>query len=196
MARKGAKPKQARQKFDDSALENLTSRIDKNLTGKPTDNKRKQPPTAAREDTTKSKKPKKSETTDSQKDGKISDAALLEEIKALGGDESDLALINGVESDDEVFSKDTGKTTDKKLKDELIAFSKQLGLADHAPSEASEEEDEVEDDEGSDVDDEEDEEEADESENEDDLQNLKGKEKAKAGNLVRVVRRRGELSDG
>lgn len=90
----------------------------------------------------------------------------MEEIRALGGDESDLQLIKDVDSDSEDYVQDSKKPADKSLKDELAAFSKQLGLADYAPSEASEEEEDVQE-EDADDDEEEDEEESEEDEEED-----------------------------
>ncbi|KAF4338244.1 ribosome biogenesis MAK21 [Fusarium beomiforme] len=134
---KGPRSSSKGPKFDDNALDNLTSTIDKKL------GKRKQPPTKATGDQHQ-KRQRNSEGSFSEKSGKVDQKTLLEEIRALGGDESDLALIQDVDSDDEEYtqsSKDS-KAIDKSLKDELAAFSKQLGFAEVEMSEASDEDDE------------------------------------------------------
>jgi ribosome biogenesis protein MAK21 len=113
---------------------------------------------------------------------------LLAEIKALGGDEADLDLIDIVSDDDEGYvAKDAKATVDKKFKDELAAFSKQLGLADHAPSEASEDEEEEqhqEDEEEEEEEDEEEDAEQDDDGPQDDLGDHVGG--GKIANLVRT----------
>lgn len=127
--------------FDNSALDNLTSTIDKKL------GKRKQPPTKANGEQHQ-KRQRNSEGLSGEKSGKIDEKTLLEEIKALGGDESDLALIQYVDSDDEEYTQSPkdSRAVDKSLKDELAAFSKQLGFAEVEMSEASDQEEEEEDD--------------------------------------------------
>ncbi|KAF9767915.1 hypothetical protein IL306_014855 [Fusarium sp. DS 682] len=127
--------------FDNNTLDNLTSTIDKKL------GKRKQPPTKATGDQHQ-KRQRNSQSSSGEKSGKVDEKTLLEEIRALGGDESDLALIQDIDSDDDEYaqgSKDS-KAIDKSLKDELAAFSKQLGFAEVEMSEASDEDDEGEDD--------------------------------------------------
>ncbi|KAF4947221.1 hypothetical protein FGADI_10529 [Fusarium gaditjirri] len=138
---KGPRSSSKDPNFDNSALDNLTSTIDKKL------GKRKQPPTKANSDQHQ-KRQRNSEGSSGEKSGKIDEKTLLEEIKALGGDESDLALIQDINSDDEEYTqgpKDS-RAVDKSLKDELAAFSKQLGFTEVEMSEASDQEDEGEED--------------------------------------------------
>ncbi|KAJ0138939.1 Uncharacterized protein HZ326_18111 [Fusarium oxysporum f. sp. albedinis] len=145
---KGPRSSSKGPNFDNSALDNLTSTIDKKL------GKRKQPPTKANSDQHQ-KRQRNSEGTSGEKSGKIDEKTLLEEIKALGGDESDLALIQDIDSDDEEYTqgpKDS-RAVDKSLKDDLAAFSKQLGFTEVEMSEASDQEDEEEDDDDDDDDD-------------------------------------------
>ncbi|KAL0939426.1 ccaat-box-binding transcription factor [Colletotrichum truncatum] len=68
--------------------------------------------------------------TKNSKDGAISRDALLEEIRALGGDEEDLVLIGDIDSDQEEANggQDSNATVDGKLQSELAAFAAQLGL--------------------------------------------------------------------
>ncbi|KAM5383898.1 hypothetical protein ACJA88_003053 [Fusarium oxysporum] len=94
---KGPRSSSKGPNFDNSALDNLTSTIDKKL------GKRKQPPTKANSDQHQ-KRQRNSEGTSGEKSGKIDEKTLLEEIKALGGDESDLALIQDIDSDDEEYT--------------------------------------------------------------------------------------------
>lgn len=128
---KGPRGQKDRQSFDESALEQLTSKIGQNLNSNT--NKRKHPPTNAggkeqqkRRRNFEDSRPSKNQIPDDQ-------AALLAEIRALGGDEKDLELINGVDSDDETYGKESGGAVDKDLKDELLALSKELGFADIDP---------------------------------------------------------------
>ncbi|KAF4451036.1 hypothetical protein F53441_5935 [Fusarium austroafricanum] len=123
--------------FDNNALDNLTSTIDKKL------GKRKQPPTKAAGDQYQ-KRQRNSEGSSNEKSDKIDEKTLLEEIKALGGDESDLALIQDIDSDEEEYTqgpKDS-KAVDMSLKNELAAFSKQLGFEKVEMSEASDRDEE------------------------------------------------------
>lgn len=138
---KGPRRSQEGRAFDDSALDQLTSKIDQNLSSK--DHKRKKPPTSATENQHQ-KRQRNSEKSFSEKNSKDDNEALMEEIRALGGDERDLELIMEVDSDDEDYTKDSKKPVEKSLKDEIAAFSKQLGLAEVEPSEASDEEEDAE----------------------------------------------------
>ncbi|OAA64045.1 CCAAT-box-binding transcription factor [Cordyceps fumosorosea ARSEF 2679] len=122
--------------FNEDALEKLTSRIDQRLTEN--DHKRKRPPTNASPTQT-AKKQRNSDAAPKTNSSKTEQEALLAEILALGGDEDDLELINGVDSDDEVVG-ESKAPVDKKLRDELAALSKELGFAELAPQEASENE--------------------------------------------------------
>lgn len=134
---KGARPSQEGLGLDETTLLRLTSNIEQNLSSK-SENKRKHPPTIAAE----SQKKRQRQRGDAGR--KISAKAssrndeLLSDIKALGGDERDLELIGDVNSSDEDDANDNSRPFDQSLKDELLAFSKELGLADHQPSEASE----------------------------------------------------------
>ncbi|KAJ4151370.1 hypothetical protein LMH87_012072 [Akanthomyces muscarius] len=122
--------------FNEDALAKLTSRIDQGLTNN--DQKRKRPPTNASPAQT-TKKQRSSDAVPATNGTKTDQEALLAEILALGGDEDDLELINGVDSDDEVVG-ESKAPVDKKLRDELAALSKELGFAEFAPQEASEDE--------------------------------------------------------
>lgn len=163
--KKGKGPRRSHdgRKFDENTLGQLTSKIDNKLSSN--DHKRKKPPTSATDDQHQ-KRQRNSQSSPSEKNAKVDDEALMEEIRALGGDESDLLLIKDVDSDSEEYIQDSKKPVDKSLKDELAAFSKQLGLADFAPSEASDEEDVQEEDADDDAEEEE-EEESEEDEDED-----------------------------
>lgn len=152
MAKAGRKGKGASKgaedvQFDADSLSQLAAEINKNLKPVPAptaDNKRKTPPTKAPRKDAKRQRP--SNETTKPKGHSYDQAALLEEIKALGGDEKDLDLINGVESgsEDEGYAEDSNLPLDKKLKAEILALSTELGLAKHAPMEASEDEDQEE----------------------------------------------------
>lgn len=137
--------------FDDSALTQLTASIEKKLGGKPdwenkkpehggkrkrqdgpaTDNPnneplKKRPARKGPGDRAKAAQP-------AAKPAKTSAAALLEEIRALGGDENDLELIENVDSDAEEGqgakkAKDAEEEVDDKFKDELAKFAASLGL--------------------------------------------------------------------
>ncbi|KAI1330914.1 CBF-domain-containing protein [Xylariaceae sp. FL0255] len=100
-------------------------------------------PHAARHFKTQDKKNKPSQPS---KPSESSDSnVLLDEIKALGGDEDDFKLIEGVESDDEaVNSQKLNKSTDKTLRAELAKFAAGLGFDEVAPESASEAEEEEE----------------------------------------------------
>ncbi|KAM0437443.1 hypothetical protein ACHAPT_001805 [Fusarium lateritium] len=181
-SKKGKGPRRSKNGpgLDENALDKLTSTIDKKLSSN--DHKRKQPPTKAAGDQHQ-KRQRNSEGSSSDKKGsKIDNATLLEEIKALGGDERDLELIQDIDSDDEVFVQDS-KAVDKSLKEELAAFSKQLGFEEIEVSEASDDEEEV--DEAEDDDDEEEgDDEDDDEEDEEDEEETKDVIPKKVGNLA------------
>ncbi|TQV95981.1 CCAAT-box-binding transcription factor [Cordyceps javanica] len=132
---KGVRRSGGSHSFSEDALEKLTSKIDQSLTDN--DRKRKRPPTNALPAQA-AKKQRNPDTPTETNDSKTEQEALLAEILALGGDEDDLELINGVDSDDEVVS-ESKAPVDKKLRDELTALSKELGFSELAPQEASEE---------------------------------------------------------
>ena len=139
---KTQRPKKGGPKLDESALTQLTSKIDQSL--KSNDHKRKQPPTNGASD--QDRKRQRNSGGAPQKDSAKPDrATLLQEIRELGGDEKDLELIEDIDSSDDELVLDTKQPIDRGLKDELAALSKQLGFATYQPPEASEEEEEDED---------------------------------------------------
>ncbi|KAF4464643.1 Ribosome biogenesis MAK21 [Fusarium albosuccineum] len=168
MAKPGKKGKGPRRSqngpvLSENALDQLTSTIDKKLNSN--DHKRKQPPTKAAGDQHQKRQRNSERASSDKKSSKIDNDALLEEIKALGGDERDLELIQDIDSDDEDqgFAQDS-KAVDKGLKDELAAFSKQLGFAEVEMSEASDQDEEDDDGAEEEEEDDEDEGEGDDSE--------------------------------
>lgn len=137
---KGPKGSQNGPKLNEDALSQLTSRIDQNLKGN--EHKRKNPPTESGHQDRKRQRNSGNGPAKPASKKDINDA-LLEEIRALGGDEKDLELIQDIDSSDEYANEDK-QPVDKRLKEELAALSKELGFADYQPSEASEEEPEPE----------------------------------------------------
>jgi ribosome biogenesis protein MAK21 len=165
---KGPKSPKGRKSLDENGSSQLTSKVDQGLNDSSTrkDQKRKKPPTT--ESVPQDRKRQRNSGNGPPKSTAKGDdiAALLEEIRALGGDEEDLKLIQDVDSSDDEAVKGGKAPADKRLKDELAALSKELGLAEYQPSEASdddeaageEDEDEIEEDEDDDEDEEEQEE--------------------------------------
>ncbi|KAG6006285.1 hypothetical protein E4U21_007167 [Claviceps maximensis] len=148
---KGPQVQKGRQSFDKNSLAELTSKIDQNLSSH--DHKRKNPPTNAGIQK-EQKRRRQSDQIEPRKaqagQEKVDQDALLAEIKALGGDEQDLELINGVDSDDETGAKASTGRIDKTLKDDLFALTKELGFSNLAPEvtieSEPEEEEEIDDD--------------------------------------------------
>jgi ribosome biogenesis protein MAK21 len=168
--------------LDEKSLDKLTSSIDKKLTSN--DHKRKQPPTKAAGDQHQKRQRNSEGSVSDKKGSKIDNKTLLEEIKSLGGDERDLELIQDIDSEDEAFVQDS-KAVDKSLKDELAAFSKQLGFEEVEVSEASDDEEEAEEAEDDDEEDgDEDEDEDEDEEDEEDEEETKDVIPKKVGNLV------------
>ncbi|KAI8958766.1 CBF-domain-containing protein [Daldinia sp. FL1419] len=150
--------------FDEAALSKLTAKIDSQLAeskkapGKKDQGKRKHdqigdsvqsPPNKRKNipkpsDNNNHRNPKKPQKP-AGPPKEASSNALLDEIRALGGDEEDLKLIEGVNSEDEesgnVKSK---KSADKDLRAELAKFAAGLGFDDVKPESDEEEADEVE----------------------------------------------------
>lgn len=148
-AQNGAKPA-----FDETALSKLTAKIDTDLANpksksKPKDKKQKDERPAKRKrsendvkDATPNKRqaqePKNRTAKPSKKASKESTtpkdkkAELLQEILALGGDENDLDIVAGVDSDaeegQESKPKEAPVETDKALKNELAKFAAGLGF--------------------------------------------------------------------
>ncbi|KAI8218925.1 Ribosome biogenesis protein NOC1 [Colletotrichum sp. SAR 10_86] len=132
-------------RLNEQSLTALTAKIDKNLGTKPNDGskttnkKRKHAsdgPSASPRQRKKlspgSQEPRRAVSTNSKtsKSDSLSREALLEEIRALGGDEEDLQLIGDVDSDQEDTNgaEDSSIAVDSKLQGELAAFAAQLGL--------------------------------------------------------------------
>lgn len=181
----GPKKPKGRKSLDENALSQLTSKIDQSLKSG-NDRKRKKPPTS--ESANQDRKRQLNSGSGSPKpNGKGELDALLEEIKALGGDERDLELIQDIDSDDEDLVKGTKQPMDKRLKDELVALSKELGFADYQPSEASDDDQDDgahEDAEEEDVDDDEDEDVNDEDEGQDEEEGNEDEAPRKIGDMV------------
>ncbi|KAF9869432.1 CBF/Mak21 family protein [Colletotrichum karsti] len=159
----GNGPRQAQ--LNEQSLTALTAKIDKNLgrnTKEDNSNKNKkrkhisEGPSASprqrkkqaqgREDSSKDVGEAPSKTK-GVKGGPLSRDALLEEIRALGGDEEDLDLIGDIDSDqdDATEEKDTG-AVDKKLQGELAAFAAQLGLQQYHEQVTADEDDQIDED--------------------------------------------------
>ncbi|KAI0206432.1 CBF-domain-containing protein [Astrocystis sublimbata] len=67
---------------------------------------------------------------------------LLDEIKALGGDEDDYKLVGDIDSDDDAVNEQAGrKDADRKLRDELASFAAGLGFDQVQPDPVGEESD-------------------------------------------------------
>jgi ribosome biogenesis protein MAK21 len=77
----------------------------------------------------------------STQNGTSSNNVLLDEIRALGGDEQDLELVGDVDSEDETLGSDTkGNKLDKALQAELAKFASGLGFDKAQPEVAEEDE--------------------------------------------------------
>lgn len=172
--------------FDDNALSKLTAKIDKKLletrkggNKKPQSSPQSQPNLKRKRQDDKTDQSTKKRNDQPPKKGKQSkrDAevnkkepavakksdrapnVLLDEIRALGGDEQDLELVGDIDSDDETLNDVVGgKKLDKGLQAELAKFAQGLGFEKVQPAEAEEDEEDEEDEEGEDEDDEEDDE--------------------------------------
>ncbi|KAI0430420.1 CBF/Mak21 family-domain-containing protein [Xylaria sp. FL1042] len=88
-------------------------------------------------------KPQNKPQNKNQKTSQRDDANfLLDEIKALGGDEDDYKLIGDIDSDDEAVNNQTeSKDVDKRLREELASFAAGLGFDQVEQDAASEESD-------------------------------------------------------
>lgn len=167
--REDKKRQPAQPSFNETTLNKSIAKLDKALVkpkGSEQNGKRKRQdgPAAA-------PKPNKKRQTDASGPGpakgkgegkgsrpeKISSSRLLEEIKALGGDEDDLALIENIDSDadggdEELQELGTDAALDASLKNELAKFASSLGFENvpkddpetESEEEAPESEDEVE----------------------------------------------------
>ncbi|KAI2616550.1 CBF-domain-containing protein [Hypoxylon sp. NC1633] len=169
--------------FDDAALSKLTAKIDSKLAeskknhGRNDQGKRKrdqiadavQPPPNKRKNTSNPKsksKPNNDKTSANSRprkptasSEKASSSTLLDEIRALGGDEEDLKLVEDVNSEDEGLTDEKSKkSADKDLRADLAKFAAGLGFDNVRPESGTEESDEdVNDANGNDEDEDEDE---------------------------------------
>ncbi|KAL7628240.1 RNA-binding ribosome biosynthesis protein mak21 [Parahypoxylon ruwenzoriense] len=146
--------------FDEVALSKLTAKIDNKLAeskknpGKNDQGKRKrdqtvdyiQSPPNKRKNTSNSNgsdkknnaKPKTQKPAPASK--KADSSTLLDEIRALGGDEEDLKLVGDINSDDEEIDDGKGKkNADKDLRAELAKFAAGLGFENVSPEFGTEE---------------------------------------------------------
>jgi len=131
--------------FDEAALSQLTSTIDKTLST--LDGQSAPPPPASKRKRTRgeddepspkrvqtqSTSPGKRKRTAEQQSKSVSRSALLEEILALGGDEDDLDLVANLDSDNEdgggqKSAPSADAVADESLRDELAKFASSLGF--------------------------------------------------------------------
>ncbi|KAI1482483.1 hypothetical protein K445DRAFT_313377 [Daldinia sp. EC12] len=158
--------------FDDAALSKLTAKIDSKLAeskkapGKKDQGKRKRDQTAdliqsppnkrktiSKPNDNKANRNSKKTQKPTNSSEKPNSNTLLDEIKALGGDEEDLKLIDGVNSEDEEpENAKSKKNADKDLRAELAKFAAGLGFDDVRPEFDAEEADGVDEDENEDED--------------------------------------------
>jgi ribosome biogenesis protein MAK21 len=141
MGSKRAKERKRADKpsFDETALAQLTSRIDKSLA----ESEKQRPPKRKRQrdnDDGHDQKRHQTRPADSNPSGDLGDgrknklaATLLDEILALGGIEDDLELVANVDSGDEGGDTPRPKASsqfvvDKSLQDELAQFASSLGF--------------------------------------------------------------------
>ncbi|KAI1764038.1 CBF-domain-containing protein [Hypoxylon sp. FL1150] len=156
--------------FDDAALSKLTAKIESKLTepkknqgkkdqgrkdqGKKDQGKRKrdqttetvQPPPNKRNNTSKPNGNKSDAKAKNLKPNgapvKDTSNTLLDEIRALGGDEEDLKLVEDVDSEDEgLHNEKEKKNADKDLRAELAKFAAGLGFDNVQPESGTEESD-------------------------------------------------------
>ncbi|KAL8304367.1 hypothetical protein RB600_007683 [Gaeumannomyces tritici] len=124
-----------RPSLDENALFQLTSKIDKALS-KSEDKSRPGKRKRQDDDEKRAKPPKRQPAPDSgkkgadeSKDAKDKNALLLQDIKALGGDEEDLDLVVGIDSDaEEGAAKPVERELDDAFKRELAKFASGLGF--------------------------------------------------------------------
>ncbi|EON96804.1 putative ribosome biogenesis protein mak21 protein [Phaeoacremonium minimum UCRPA7] len=159
--KKGQKP-QKPAAFNEAALSQLTAKIESSL-GQPKEQrpeKRKRNDHDSKDSTPNKRRAQEPKGSKHQpkKAAKESSSSLLDEIRLLGGDEADLDLITGVDSDAEDGQANAGKPSadvDKSFQKELAKFASGLGFekvreesvaADDEPEEEVEGEDEDEED--------------------------------------------------
>ncbi|XXG98682.1 hypothetical protein Hte_005011 [Hypoxylon texense] len=156
--------------FDDAALSKLTAKIESKLIepkknqGKKDQSKKDQnkkdlgkrkrdqtteavqPPPSKKKNTSKSNDSKSNAKSKAPRPNaapaKDTSNALLDEIRALGGDEEDLKLVEDVNSEDEeIHNEKEKKHTSKELRAELANFAAGLGFDSVKPESATEESD-------------------------------------------------------
>ncbi|ORY66501.1 CBF/Mak21 family-domain-containing protein [Pseudomassariella vexata] len=157
--------------FDGAALVKLTAKIDQKLSEKDISDKKKQKQAKSPQATPNLKRKQPEEKPDEKKverpakknkkdrkpaqddrngkakppkpSAKPASSALLDEIKALGGDEKDLELVGDIDSEDETLGQQDGKRkADKGLAAELAKFASELGFEKVQPEEEDEEDEE------------------------------------------------------
>lgn len=135
---KAKKKKADKPSFNEAALAQLTSRIDKSLA----DSEGRGPAKRKRQrdgDDGPGSKRRQTQSSDAKPDGDLGDESkgkqgrtLLDEILALGGDEDDLELVANVDSGNEGGDASHTKTSevriDKSFRDELAKFASSLGF--------------------------------------------------------------------
>lgn len=127
--------------FDDAALSQLTQHIDKTLPSPDLPAKRKRPqgsddgavPEPPQDRPERTKRPKRAREPEGGQAKPSSKDVLLEEIRALGGDEDDYELVANLDSDNEEGQTPAPKrpqdvTVDESLQRELAKFASSLGF--------------------------------------------------------------------
>jgi hypothetical protein len=128
--------------FDDAALSQLTQQIDKTLPSPDLPAKRKRPqgpadstaPVPPQDRPKRTKRPKRAREAESSHAKPSSKDVLLEEIRALGGDEDDYNLVANLDSDNEegqaasAPKRPQDVTVDESLQRELAKFASSLGF--------------------------------------------------------------------
>ncbi|KAL1838653.1 hypothetical protein VTJ49DRAFT_2432 [Mycothermus thermophilus] len=137
-AKRAKSKKPSKPQFDEDALAQLTSKIDKSLADSEGQRsaKRKRPSESKDDHESKRRQTQASGENSAghpRSDKKDARAVLLDEILALGGNEEDLELVANVDSGDEVNEGSRPKTSseatiDKSLRDELSQFVQSLGF--------------------------------------------------------------------
>lgn len=127
--------------FDDAALSELTQHIDKTLPSPDLPAKRKRPqgsddgavPEPPQDRPERTKRPKRAREPEGGQAKPSSKDVLLEEIRALGGDEDDYELVANLDSDNEEGQTPAPRrpqdvTVDESLQRELAKFASSLGF--------------------------------------------------------------------
>ncbi|TLS22665.1 uncharacterized protein PpBr36_05929 [Pyricularia pennisetigena] len=162
-AGKKAKASNNTPAFDEKALLQLTNKLDQSLS-KTADDQSRPGKRKRQDDHEKRAKPKKRPSDAHGNGDQDKNAMLLEDIKALGGDENDLELVVGIDSDaEDGAEKSTERPLDDGFKSELAKFASALGF-DQARAELDDESSANEDEEASEESEEEPEEEDDQDE--------------------------------